>query len=119
MRGFFYVICSALVIGLAYWAYNENYKTQAALREVKSLQQQIAEQKEAIAVLHAEWAYLNRPERLRDLVDLNFEDLKLIPLLPSHFGDSEMITYPEPDYLELNEPVSVIGNDQNAEEQLP
>ena len=119
MRGFFYIVCSAFVIGLAYWAYKENYKTQAALREVKALQQQIAEQKEAIAVLNAEWAYLNRPERLRDLVDLNFADLKLIPLLPSHFGDSEMISYPELNYFELNEPVSVIGNDTNSEEQQP
>lgn len=109
MRSVFYLVCSAFVIGLAYWAYKENYKTQASLREVKELQQQIAGEKETIAVLNAEWAYLNRPDRLRDLVDLNFKDLKLIPLLPSHFGDSEMVSYPEPDLFDINEPVSVIS----------
>ncbi len=109
MRSVFYLVCSAFVIGLAYWAYKENYKTQASLREVKELQQQIAQEKETIAVLNAEWAYLNRPDRLRDLVDLNFEDLKLIPLLPSHFGDSEMVSYPEPDLFDINAPVSVVS----------
>jgi len=107
MRSLFYLVCSAFVIGLAYWAYKENYKTQVSLREVKELQQQIAQEKETIAVLNAEWAYLNRPDRLRDLVDLNFADLKLIPLLPSHFGDSEMVSYPTPDLYDINAPVSV------------
>jgi hypothetical protein len=111
MRTLFYLVCSAFIIGLAYWAYKENYKTQAALREVKELQQQIAEQKEAITVLRAEWAYLNRPERLRDLVDLNFNELKLIPLLPSHFGDSEMVSYPMYEALDVNDPVTVIAKD--------
>ena len=111
MRVMFYLICSAFVIGLAYWAYKENYRTQSALKEVKELQQQIAQQKEAIAVLKAEWAYLNRPDRLRDLVDLNFTDLKLIPLLPSHFGDSEMISYPPQDVWIYNTPQEVIGID--------
>jgi hypothetical protein len=109
MRTLFFLVCSAFVVGLAYWAYKENYKTQTALREVKVLQTQIAEQKEAIAVLKAEWAYLNRPDRLRDLVDMNFSELKLIPLLPSHFGDSEMISYPTHEALDVNEPVTVIA----------
>ena len=111
MRTLFYLVCSAFVIGLAYWAYKENYKTQAALREVKELQQQIAQEKETIAVLNAEWAYLNRPDRLRELVDLNFPDLKLIPLLPSHFGDSEMVAYPTSVFQGVTDPVTVLAND--------
>ena len=112
MRSLFYLVCSAFVIGLAYWAYKENYKTQASLKEVKELQQQIAHEKETIAVLNAEWAYLNRPDRLRVLVDLNFEDLQLIPLLPSHFGDSEMVAYPTTVFDSIVEPVTVIGGTQ-------
>jgi len=112
MRSLFYLVCSAFVIGLAYWAYKENYKTQASLKEVKELQQQIAHEKETIAVLKAEWAYLNRPDRLRELVDLNFEDLQLIPLLPSHFGDSELVGYPTTIFDEIVEPVTVIGGTQ-------
>lgn len=112
MRTLFYIVCSAFIIGLAYWAYKENYQTQTALREVKKLQQDIAEQKEAIAVLNAEWAYLNRPDRLRDLVDLNFEALGLIPLLPSHFGDSEMVAYPVRKQLQVNDPVTIQSQEE-------
>ncbi|MFK5998361.1 MAG: cell division protein FtsL [Rhodobacterales bacterium] len=107
MRSLFYIVCSVLVVGLAYWAYKENYKTKAALTQVKELQQQIAQEQETIAVLNAEWAYLNRPDRLRDLVELNFPDLKLIPLLPSHFGDSEMVAYPTAVMQGLTDPVTV------------
>ncbi len=107
MRPLFYLVCSVFVISLAYWAYKENYKTQAALRMVKQLQQQIAQEKETIAVLNAEWAYLNRPERLRELVDLNFPDLGLIPLLPSHFGDSEMVAYPTSIISGITEPITL------------
>ncbi len=115
MRTLFYIVCSAFIIGLAYWAYKENYKTQTALREVKELQQEIAKQKEAIAVLNAEWAYLNRPDRLRELVDLNFEALGLIPLAPSHFGDSEMVAYPVHEQLQVNEPVSIQSQQEAAQ----
>jgi len=112
MRSLFFIVCSAFVIGLAYWAYTENYKTQASLKEVRALQQQIAREKETIAVLNAEWAYLNRPDRLRDLVDLNFEDLKLIPLSPLHFGDSEMIGYPTTIIDSVTDPVTISGGTQ-------
>jgi len=115
MRTFFFIVCSAFIIGLAYWAYKENYKTQTALRGVKELQQKIAKQKEAIAVLNAEWAYLNRPDRLRDLVDLNFESLRLIPLLPSHFGDSEMVAYPVHEDLQVTDPVSLQSQQERAQ----
>ncbi len=119
MRSLFYLLCSAFVIGLAYWAYKENYRTQASLRGVKELQQHIAQEKETIAVLKAEWAYLNRPDRLRDLVDLNFKDLRLIPLLPSHFGDSEMVSYPGPDMFNINTPVRVISTDPENGKEWP
>ncbi len=109
MRTFLYILCCGMVIGVAYWAYKENYQTQASIRRVTELQYQIAKEREAISVLNAEWAYLNRPDRLRDLVDLNFADLELLPLLPEHFADVELVAYPQPDIdlFELEEPVSV------------
>ena len=41
MRGFLYAITVSLVIGLAYWAYQENIKTQAVLAHVEELQDDI------------------------------------------------------------------------------
>ena len=37
--------------------------------------------------MRVEWAYLNRPDRLRALADLNFEKLRLIELNTKHFDD--------------------------------
>ena len=95
MKTFLYMLCCTSVISVAYWAYKENYRTQASLRRVADLQQKIALERQAISVLKAEWAYLNRPDRLRDLVELNYEKLGLIPLLPNHFAELELLPYPQ------------------------
>ena len=94
MRSFFYVFTGLLVMVLAVWAYRQNYATQASLREVSGLRAEISDLRERAGVLRAEWAYLNRPERLADLADLNFDRLGLLPLRPDHFGHVDQITYP-------------------------
>ena len=77
MRIFIYIVCSFIVITMAYWAYTENYTTQASIRRVEELNRLLADEKEAISILNAEWAYLNRPERLSNLADLNFIKAKV------------------------------------------
>jgi hypothetical protein len=109
MRIFLLLACCAITISAAYWAYNENYRTQAALKRISKLQVEIANEREAISVLNAEWAYLNRPERLRDLVDLNFSDLLLVPLSSDHFGETENITYPRQREIKVMNPIDVQG----------
>ncbi|WP_425052322.1 cell division protein FtsL [Psychromarinibacter sp. S121] len=99
MRSLAFVLSILAVMGLAFWAYGENYKTQRALSEVESLQAQIGHLRETRSVLRAEWAYLNRPDRLRDLVGMNFASLGLVPLAPAQFGRVEQISYPRPDPL--------------------
>ncbi|MEQ9041618.1 MAG: cell division protein FtsL [Silicimonas sp.] len=94
MKSFFYVLTAMTVMGLAVWAYRQNYETQARLREVRELRAEIADLRERASVLRAEWAYLNRPERLADLADLNFDRLGLLPLRPDHFGQIDQINYP-------------------------
>lgn len=103
MRGFLYVCSVLAVIGLAFWAYQENYKTQAVLREVRSLNAQIGGAHARINVLNAEWAYLNRPDRLRDLVNLNYDRLGLLPLSPDAFRPIDRVSYPIPQILPLGD----------------
>lgn len=69
-----------VTLAMAGWAYNENYKTRAALERVSRLQKDIGVQSEMLRRLEAEWAHLNRPERLAAMADANFESLGLVPL---------------------------------------
>ena len=96
MRNLLYVLSALAVVGLGFWAYRENYRTQAELDAVRGLQAQIAGLRESLSMLRAEWAYLNRPDRLRELADINFDRLQLLPLLPDQFGSIEQVAYPLP-----------------------
>jgi hypothetical protein len=94
MKSFLFILTACVVIVLAVWAYRQNYETQARLREVRDLRTEIADLRERAGVLRAEWAYLNRPERLSDLADMNFDRLGLLPLRPEHFGRIDEIPFP-------------------------
>ncbi len=96
MRPLLYVLSFLAVLGLGFWAYRENYTTQSALREVATLQDEIANLHESLAIQRGEWAYLNRPDRLRDLAVLNFDRLGLLPMEPHQFGRATDVGYPPP-----------------------
>jgi hypothetical protein len=80
------MISGLMVMILAYWAYNENYGTRTSLGEMRKLHQQMGMLQDRLNMLEDEWAYLNRPDRLRDLAQLNFDRLRLLPLTPEAFG---------------------------------
>jgi hypothetical protein len=89
-----------LVVVSATWAYRVNYATQEAMGRLDELRQEIAREREAIAVLNAEWAYLNRPDRLQALAAANAEALGLEELTPDQFGEASMVAFPpEPEDL--------------------
>ena len=94
MRSLFFLVTAMAVMALAVWAYRQNYETQAKLREVDELRGEIADLRERASVLRAEWAYLNRPERLYDLANLNFDRLGLLELGPDHFRYIDQIPHP-------------------------
>jgi hypothetical protein len=105
MRPVLYVLSFLGLIALGFWAYRENYATQAALKEVEALQRQIVGLREALSVQRAEWAYLNRPDRLRDLATVNFDRLGLLPMEPGQFGSAAQIAYPRTALPQIDFPV--------------
>ena len=106
-----------LLAMLFIWNYSEINKTRNAKNRLAETQQNIAIETERVSVLRAEWAYLNRPERLRMLVNLNFDPLRLIPLRAMHFGEIEQIGFPEIFELNntLNELNNILNNELNSE----
>ncbi|MEZ5796429.1 MAG: cell division protein FtsL [Paracoccaceae bacterium] len=109
MRPVLYVLTFLGLIALGFWAYRENYATQSALREVRGLQSEIANLREALSVQRAEWAYLNRPDRLRELSTLNFDRLGLLPMEPEQFGAAAQVAYPVPEIPAITGPVDAMG----------
>lgn len=95
MRTLLYMVTVLSVFGLAFWAYQENYATQQVLKETRKLRTEIATAQVRLNILRAEWAYLNRPDRLRDLAEINFDRLGLLPLRPDQFGRVDEIAYPQ------------------------
>ena len=102
MRTFMYILAFLAMIGAGFWAYRENYKTQAELDRVEDLQREIGAARERLSVLNAEWAYLNRPDRLRELADINFERLGLLAFRAEQFGRVDQIAFPPGPDIELD-----------------
>lgn len=100
-------LSAVVFVGLcAFWAYRVNYATREALGRVAVLQAEITQERERMRMLNAEWAYLNRPDRLQALVDANQDELQLVPLSPEQFGEAAMVAYPvEP--LDVEVPLGV------------
>lgn len=109
MRPIALLLTFLAVMGLAFWAYRENYATQQALKEVSALNAEIADLREALAIQRAEWAYLNRPDRLRELSTINFDRLGLLPLEPTQFGQASQVSYPPPALPPITDSVEVMG----------
>ena len=128
MRPVLFILSFLAVLASAFWAYRENYATQGKLKEIAALQDEIATLRESIALQRAEWAYLNRPDRLRDLATINFDRLGLLPMEPQHFGLSSQVAYPAPPMLIITGTIETMGSltqteitttTQDPQEQTP
>lgn len=60
---------AVLAIGL----YLVKYSVADVQRDVVKLRGELANERESLHLLNAEWAYLNRPERLRRLADRHLD----------------------------------------------
>ena len=77
------LIGSTFALGL--WAYKINYDSRAAYQRVKELEKSILSANKQFKILNAEWAHLNRPDRLRKLTEYYFSELRLTPINPDDF----------------------------------
>jgi len=109
MRGLLYALSAFAVMALAFWAYHENYSTQEAQARAEKLQSRIARARQDLRMLQAEWAYLNRPERLEALAAMHFDRLGLLPMRPHQFGQIDQVAYPPVAPLRIENPTDVIS----------
>lgn len=94
MKGLIYASFAILVMALGFWAYRENYATQASLKEVRQIVAQISAAKARLDRLEAEWAFLNRPDRLSELVNMSYGRLELIPLQGTSYAKVDRVPLP-------------------------
>ncbi|GGE16337.1 hypothetical protein SAMN05421774_104167 [Gemmobacter megaterium] len=99
MRSALVILSFLAMLASGFWAYRENYATKVALREAQRLGADIGRLQEAIAVQRAEWAYLNRPDRLAELASANFDRLGLLSMLPEQFAETRQLPEPAADPL--------------------
>lgn len=76
MLRFLNLVAISALIGSAVYAYTIKYQTSYRAEQIAKTKIEIKAESDAIAVLHAEWAYMTRPERLQQLADKYLIDFK-------------------------------------------
>jgi hypothetical protein len=74
-----HMVAITALIGSAGYAYSIKYETLYYAEQVAKLKTKAQRERDAIAVLQAEWQYLDRPDRLQTAVDkhLDLQPLKI------------------------------------------
>ena len=91
-----HVVAIASLIGSAGYAYSIKYDTIYHAEELARINAAIDRERDAIAVLRAEWALLNRPDRVQALTDANLPDI--VPMTASRLAQfSDLPERPEKD----------------------
>lgn len=75
MRAFMLFVWIMLAVSTGYTLFHITFEVEALEAELSRLNSQIVKEQEAVHVLEAEWAYLNRPERIEKLSE------NLLPML--------------------------------------
>ncbi len=96
MRSAIYVLALCLVVAFAFGSYWIKYDTRDRLAQIESLRDQISREHERIAILKAEWAWLNNPDRLAHLAAQHHAELGLQPIDGAQFGAVVEVASPPP-----------------------
>ena len=79
----FHIAAIGGLLSSALYAYSVKYETTWEAEQLIKLKHKVQREKDAIAILRAEWQLLNRPERLQELAK-QFPDLA--PLMSHQIG---------------------------------
>jgi hypothetical protein len=90
MIRFLHMVAISALIASALYAYSIKYDTLYYAEQVRELKAKVQRERDSIAVLRAEWAFLNRPDRLQvavehhlDLQPMNVQQLARLSDLPN------------------------------------
>lgn len=97
MRALLYFLGLSAFLTLAGLSYSQNYATRDILSDVDRLRVEIKAKQKQLRALQDEWAYLNRPQRIKTLTVLNYPHLELTRSLPQAPGDFHDLPFlPDP-----------------------
>jgi cell division protein FtsL len=68
-----HVVAIGALVSSALYAYTIKYETTLEAEQLQKLKGKAQRERDAIAVLKAEWQYLNRPDRLQALADRHLD----------------------------------------------
>jgi hypothetical protein len=103
MRLIHLLVIAALVFAAAY-VYRIKMDSTARTERVLRLHAEIREQRDAIAVLRAEWARLDAPLRLQGLADRH---LALKPLTATQYDSLKNLPERRPDFVKPSDPDAI------------
>lgn len=97
MRALLYILGISAVLMLSAMSYSQNYATRDVLREIQSLRGDIRLRQQQLRALEDEWAYLNRPKRIKELTVINYPNIELSRRSPGAPGKiSDLPFLPNP-----------------------
>lgn len=76
MLRFLNLVAIVSLIGSAVYAYTIKYQTSYRAEQIAKTKLEIKSERDAIAVLRADWSFLTRPERVQQLSDKYLPDLQ-------------------------------------------
>lgn len=115
------IIAILALVGTAVYAYTIKYQTSYRAEQIAKTKLEIKSEREAVAVLRAEWSFMTRPERLQQLADKYLVDLKQLEIrqivsaqsLPDRAARVDSIGH-KLDSLGLSAPATPPSNPQTA-----
>lgn len=73
MLRFLNVMVILALVGSAVYAYSTKYQTILRAEQINKMKHEVKSERDAIAVLRAEWSFLTRPERVQQLAEKHLD----------------------------------------------